>query len=57
MVAPFSNEYYCSGHFDNNLLILALNENIFYIDKNRKKKERRYKLSGNAAMVVLLSQR
>ena len=34
----FSNEYYGSSYTDNNLLIHALNKNIFYIEKNMKRK-------------------
>ena len=34
----FSNEYYGSCYIDNNLLIHALNKNIFHIKKNMKKK-------------------
>ena len=33
----FSNKFYGNGFIDNNLLILALNENIFYIERNMKK--------------------
>ena len=35
----FSNKFYGSGYIDNNLLILALNENIFYIERNMKRKK------------------
>ena len=34
----FSNEYYDSSYIDNNLLIHALNKNIFHIERNMKKK-------------------
>ena len=34
----FSNEYYGSSYIDNNLLICALNENIFHIERNIKRK-------------------
>ena len=34
----FSNDFYGSGYIDNNLLIRALNENIFYIERNMKRK-------------------
>ena len=34
----FSNEFYGSDYIDNNLLIFTLNENIFYIERNMKKK-------------------
>ena len=36
----FSNEYYGSGYIDNNLLILALNEKNFYIERNMKRKKK-----------------
>ena len=36
----FSNEFYGSGYIDNNLLILTLNKNIFYIKNNMKKREK-----------------
>ena len=34
----FSNEFYSNGYIDNNLLILALNKNIFHIERNMKRK-------------------
>ena len=34
----FSNEYYGSSYIDNNLLIRALNENIFHTERNMKRK-------------------
>ena len=34
----FSNEYYGSSYIDNNLLIHALNKNIFHIERNMKRK-------------------
>ena len=34
----FSNEFYGSDYIDNNLLIFTLNENIFYIERNMKRK-------------------
>ena len=34
----FFNEYYGSSYIDNNLLILAFNENIFHIKRNMKRK-------------------
>ena len=34
----FFNKFYSSGYIDNNLLLLALNKNIFLIDKNMKRK-------------------
>ena len=34
----FSNKFYDSGYINNNLLILVLNENIFYIERNMKRK-------------------
>ena len=34
----FFNEYYGSSYIDNNLLIHALNEHIFYIKRNMKRK-------------------
>ena len=34
----FFNNFYDGGYIDNNLLILALNENIFHIERNMKKK-------------------
>ena len=33
-----SNEFYGSSYIDNNLLILALNKNIFHIGRNIKEK-------------------
>ena len=40
MDAPFffSNKFYGSGYIDNNLLIFALNKNIFHIERNMKRK-------------------
>ena len=32
----FSNEFYGNGYIDNNLLIFALNKNIFYIERKRE---------------------
>ena len=32
----FSNKFYGSGCINNNLLILALNKNIFYIEKKKE---------------------
>ena len=40
-----SNEFFGNGYFDNSLLILSLNENIFYIDKNMKKKRENINIS------------
>ena len=34
----FFNKFYDSSYIDNNLLILALNENIFHIGRNMKRK-------------------
>ena len=36
----FFNKFYDGSYIDNNLLILALNENIFYIERNMKKKRK-----------------
>ena len=38
MLYFFFNKFYGSGYIDNNLLILALNKNIFYIERNMKRK-------------------
>ena len=42
MDAPFffSNEFFGNDYIDNNLLIFILNENIFHIKKNIKKKKK-----------------
>ena len=34
----FSNEIICHGIFDNGLLTLCLNDNIFHVDENSKRK-------------------
>ena len=40
MDAPFFfNVFYGSGYIDNNLLILALNKNIFHIERNMRSEE------------------
>ena len=33
-----ANEFFGNGYFDNDLLILLLNENIFYVHENIKRK-------------------
>ena len=37
----FSNDFYRSGYIDNNLLILALNKNIFHVERNIDRKSTR----------------
>ena len=56
-----SSEFYGYGYIDNSLMFLTLHDNIFHIDKNKKKikkikKIRMSYISGIADLIRLVSQ-